>query len=64
MAGIYYPVVKGDPLNSGGNGQIIGGSPHCAIEGPDGQDRVELVLDDNADASGSVTESILASIAG
>ncbi|CAM2182243.1 PAAR domain-containing protein [Paraburkholderia sacchari] len=41
---IYYAVVEGDPLTSGGNSRIIEGNPHCTIQGPDGQHRKQAYL--------------------
>jgi hypothetical protein len=45
---IYYAIVKGDPLTSGGNSQVIGGSPHSTIQGPDGQHREQAYLGQEA----------------
>lgn len=36
---IYYAVVEGDPLTSGGNSRITDGNPHCTIQDPDGHHR-------------------------
>jgi len=41
---VYYAVVKGDPLDSGGNSQVVGGNPRSTIEGPDGQEREQAYL--------------------
>ena len=45
---VYYAVVKGDPLDSGGNSQVIGGNPHSTIQGPDGHHREQACLGHHA----------------
>jgi hypothetical protein len=32
---IFYAVVEGDPLDSGGNSRVTGRSPSCTIQGED-----------------------------
>ena len=45
---IFYSVVNGDPLDSGGNSQVIEGSPCSTIEGEDGRVRMQTFLGQRA----------------
>jgi hypothetical protein len=45
---IFYAVVEGDPLTSGGNSRVIEGVPHSTIEGPDGRPRNQTLVGQKA----------------
>ncbi|KDB06189.1 hypothetical protein LIG30_0463 [Burkholderia sp. lig30] len=45
---IYYAVVEGDPLTSGGNSQVMEGVPHSTIEGPDRRLRSQTLVGQKA----------------
>lgn len=45
---IYYAIVDGDPLDNGGNSRVIGRADHSTIEGPDGRERNQAHLGDEA----------------
>ncbi|WP_322028451.1 PAAR domain-containing protein [Paraburkholderia sp. J76] len=45
---IYYAIVEGDPLDNGGNSRVIGGADHSTIEGPDGRERKQAHLGQEA----------------
>jgi hypothetical protein len=48
MAGIYYAVVEGDPLDSGVGSEVLGGAGNATIEGPDGISRRQTYLGHHA----------------
>jgi len=41
---IYYAIVEGDPLTSGGNSQVIEGNSRCTIEDHEGRNRAQAYL--------------------
>lgn len=61
---IYYAIVEGDPLTSGGNSQVIEGNTRCTIEDHEGRNRAQAYLGHQAWCAACQSVGVIAAGAG